>query len=75
MTSAPEPKLCQKAAALIEKYRLFPDGKLTAVQCHETCVGPTNRDGKFANFEDILKCGEDVTGIGHSKMYSRATRR
>ena len=72
MACAPELKLCQQAAALIEKYRLFPDGKLTSVQCHETCVDPTNRDGKFANFEDILKCGEDVAGIGHSKMYSRA---
>ena len=29
-------------------------------------------DGKIANYDDIVKCGEDVAGIGHSLMYARA---
>lgn len=72
MASVPDSKLCQAAAALIVKYSLYPEGKLTLVPCHEVCVDPTNRDGKFANYEDILQCGENVAGIGHHPMYSRA---
>ena len=47
-------------------------GSLPAVLCAETCVDPTNRDGRMAQFDDVLKCGEDVAGVGHDLMYARA---
>jgi hypothetical protein len=65
-------KLCQKAAAFIVKYDVNQGNAQPLVRWFETTPDPTNRDGKFANFDDIVKCGEDVAGIGHSLMYARA---
>ena len=74
MATADDMGICQRAAALIVKYDLNAASteQSPVVHCSETCVDPTNRDGKFAQFDDVLKCGEDVAGVGHHLMYARA---
>ena len=65
-------QICARAAQLIVKYDIHLGEKTPMVHCNETCVDPTNRDNVFSTFEEILKLGEDVAGIGYVRMYARS---
>ena len=65
-------QVCSRAAQLIVKYDINEGRKTVMMHCDETCVDPTNRDMVFAAFEEVLKLGEDVGGIGYVQMYARS---
>ena len=71
MAAAGDSQLCSHAAQMIVKYDIHK-GKLMNVHSQETVVDPINRDFIFSMFEDIVKLGEEVSGIGYSLMYARS---
>ena len=64
--------ICKRAAALIVKYDISKGSALTRVKCFEVVPDPTNREGLFAVFSDVVQCGEDVCGIGYDLRYAKA---
>ena len=63
--------ICGVAAQLIVKYDIN-DGKLVYVVPSRHVVDPSNRDKVFAYWDDILKLGHDVAGLGYEPQYARS---